>query len=436
MPSRKSGDELSEQIAGIESDIKRAKDGHELSVALEDLDQAELALSDARDRCGAAVAGALLTKWVRTVAIERSRPQVFRRASDLLVRFTRGTLTLELDDHPKQPTFLARQGSGPARQVQELSVGERVQLLMAVRMAFLEQDEPARLPILMDEILGTSDDGRAGVIIDTVLEIAREGRQVFYFTAQHDEVGKWVARLQDSGIAYDVIDLAQVRHQSLPTIEPLEIAAPDSPAPIAPDDMSHEEYGRALGVPTIDPTADDLGSLHLWHVLDDVDLLHQLLCRRIVFWSQLRALLRHGGVGLVDTSGAQYERASVAARAVDTACRAWRIGRGRPVDREVLLDADCVSDKFVDVLAALAQENDGDAATLLQKLEAGGVRYWRSDKTDQLREFLRERGYLSDDGQLSPDDIRVRVMASVADEIRDGLITQSYVDRLIQVLPP
>ena len=64
--------------------------------------------------------------------------------------------------------------------------------MAAVRVAFLEQDESARLPLLLDETLGTSDDGRAGAIIDSVIEIAREGRQVFYFTAQHDEVGKWV----------------------------------------------------------------------------------------------------------------------------------------------------------------------------------------------------------------------------------------------------
>ena len=44
-----------------------------------------------------------------------------------------------------------------------MSVGERVQLLLAVRIAFLEQDERTRVPLLLDEVLGTSDDARAGI---------------------------------------------------------------------------------------------------------------------------------------------------------------------------------------------------------------------------------------------------------------------------------
>jgi len=283
--------------------------------------------------------------------------------------------------------------------------------------------------------LGTSDDGRAGVIIDTVLQIAREGRQVFYFTAQHDEVGKWVARLNESDIEYTVIDLAQVRHRGFTVVDPLKITAPDTPVPLAPDDMNHEEYGRALGVPNIDPTDENLNGLHLWHVVDDVKLLHQLLCRQITMWGQLQTLLEHGGAGLVGTDTAEFGRSVVAAKAVEAACRAWRVGRCGPVDRRALLDADCVSDKFVDGLVALAEEYDGDAEKLLDTLDAGGVKYWRSENTDRLREHLRERGHLSDDRPLSSDEIRVRVMATVAGELRDGHISQSYVDQLVRMLP-
>ena len=66
--------------------------------------------------------------------------------------------------------------------------------------------------MVLDEALGNSDERRAEAIIDAALTLARSGRQVFYLTAQHDEVGKWLTVL-DRGDAppHRLIDLAEVR---------------------------------------------------------------------------------------------------------------------------------------------------------------------------------------------------------------------------------
>lgn len=428
-------DELSEGIAKIERDIEAAKAGHELSVALEGRDDAEAALADARDRSAAAVTGALLARWVRDVAVERSRPQVFRRANELLARFTRGSLQLELDDRASPPAFLARHGSGVARSVDRLSMGERVQLLMAVRIAFLEQDEHTRLPLLLDEALGNSDDGRAGVIIDTVIEVARQGRQIFYFTAQRDEVGKWVTRLKDAGMDHKVIDLTQVRRLSVANDAPLEIAAIEVSPPPAPEGMNHERYGRVLGVSTINPQVEHIDGLHLWHIVEDVELLHQLLCCQIATWSQLRTLLDHGGAGIIDANDRQRKRILATARAVEAACRAWRIGRGKSVDRSALVDAGCVSDAFIDELTALAKASNGDAENLLSSLEAGDVKYWRAENTERLREYFVEQGFLSNETPQSIDEIRACTLTAIAEALRTGDIDEAVIQRIIISLP-
>jgi DNA repair exonuclease SbcCD ATPase subunit len=428
-------DALSEQIAGIERDIETAKAGHELSEALEANDVAVAALADVRHDHGCSVTGSLLTNWVRTIAVERSRPMVFRRANELLIRFTGGTLKLEIDDHASPPAFLARRGARPARPVDELSVGERVQLLMAIRLAFLEQDESTQLPLLLDETLGTSDDSRAGLIIDTVIEIARSGRQVFYFTAQQDEVGKWIARLNESGTPHKVIDLAELRHLTAASAAPLHIAAVDAFQAPCPDGATHEEYAGVLGVPNIDPTDESLDALHLWHIIDDVDLLHKLLNRRITCWGQLRTLLHHDGAGIVDAVDGQFIRAKSTVKAVDAACVAWRIGRGKSVDRHVLQDSGCVSDTFLNSLADLAKSLDGDAQAMINALERGDVSRWRSANTDALRDYFVEQGYLTTDEQLSVGEIRTRALASVADEIRREEIQQAVIDRMIAQLP-
>lgn len=424
-------DSLSERIAEIEGTVQRAKSGYELSDLLSERDAAESALEDGREQNGATVTGALLTKWVRTVAIESSRPKVFDRARELLVKLTGGKLLLELHDHVSPPVFRARSGPGPAQPVEHLSIGERVQLLIAVRLAFLEQDEPAQLPLLLDEALGTSDDGRAGEIIDTIIEIAREGRQVFYFTAQHDEVGKWTARLEESGVPHEVIDLAEVRKLGATESAPLDITSIELPEPIAPVGMSHAKYGVALGVPEIDPAADDVAGLHLWHVINDVDRLHALLRHRITSWGQLRTLQQYGGKGLVEDGESTFEKASVAAKAIDVACRAWRTGRGRHVDRRALQDSGAVSDNFIHEISELTRRLGGDGEAIVDALVNGEVAGWRKKSTASLRAFFESEGFLTSDEPLSAEDIRVRVQAAVADELRDGSLPGSFIDRVV-----
>ena len=70
-----------------------------------------------------------------------------------------------------------------------------------------------KVPLILDETLGNSDERRAQEIIDAAMEICRDGRQVFYFTAQQDEVSKWRQFLASSDdVPHQLIDLAEVRN--------------------------------------------------------------------------------------------------------------------------------------------------------------------------------------------------------------------------------
>lgn len=427
-------DELRETIWHIEKNIEAAKGGHELTEALENRDDARNVLAAAREENGRASVGSLLTDWVRREAVERSRPKVFKRANELFVRFTRGTLSLEMDDDASPPAFVARRGNLPCQSLDELSDGERIQLMTAVRLAFLEQDESKRLPLLVDEVLGTSDDGRSGVLIDTMIDIARQGRQVFYCTAQHDEIGKWKARLKEVEVPFRIIDLGVIRRGVTHRTEPLEIAAFRTPDPPNPTSMSYQEYGTVLGVPPIDPTADSIDGVHLWHVLDDPRLIFDLLRKDISTWGQLETLIEHGGAGLVQVRSGAFDRALASARAIEAACEAWKIGRGRPVDRAVLLDSACVSDRFIDEVTDLARKFDGDGTRILRALDEREVGNWRTDNTEKLREYFEDEGYLSMQPPLSLQDVRVRTVASVAEELESGVIEIETVERIMAEL--
>jgi uncharacterized protein YhaN len=85
-----------------------------------------------------------------------------------------------------------------------LSTGTKIQLMMAVRLAFIEESEQGvMLPILADELLANSDDERSAAMIGALCEISRAGRQVFYFTAQEDEVQRWEEWVSSHGKARD-----------------------------------------------------------------------------------------------------------------------------------------------------------------------------------------------------------------------------------------
>ena len=243
------------------------------------------------------------------------------------------------------------------------------------------------------------------------------------------------ARLVEAGIVHKVIDLAQVRALSSAAASPLRINPLDIPIPPAPNGMSREEYGRALHVPGINPADEQLDTLHLWHLLDDLDLLHRLLRHQVTNWGRLRTLLEYGGAGLVDADHDAFPRVAAAARAVKTACDAWRIGQGKPVDRQALLQSDLVTETFIDDLTALARDNHGDAQRILDALDAKEVKGWRIANTPRLREYFEEQGFLSKNSPLTSDEIRLRVLAATAHDIRQGLLTSAWIDRLLCQLP-
>ncbi|MEZ4498053.1 MAG: hypothetical protein R2845_15055 [Thermomicrobiales bacterium] len=130
-----------------------------------------------------------MSQGMRTCQALQSAPRSFLKA------FTKGRYALRMGSG-RTPEFTAWDTHISREQpLDQLSGGTRVQLLIAVRMAFIERFEAeACLPVIFDETLANADDIRADALIDATLQIAADGRQVFYFTAQLDEVDKWRSR--------------------------------------------------------------------------------------------------------------------------------------------------------------------------------------------------------------------------------------------------
>jgi hypothetical protein len=408
--------ELAERIVGIEARLEQARQKHDVEDALAQLAEVEAELADRRDADVEAEVGAVLVEWLSERAADHNRPAVFHRARDLFGLISRGRYRLDMDDADEAAFRAFDTTTHRGHALDELSSGTRLQLLLAVRLAFVEtQETGAALPLLLDEVLANCDDDRASAIIDAALAIARAGRQIFYFTAQADELAKWQARLQaHDDIAWCVRGILDASAADLPAIDWPHADRDEVPAP---EGMDHAAYGRALRVPPFDPWVDGVGGLHLWYVIDDVDALHQLLRMGVRQWGQLDYLAAVGGESALP--GGMRDVVVEDARRVAALCdrfrQLWRQGRGRPVDRAALAESGAISDTFLDRVAELCDELDGDGEALVEALAAGRVPRFRTAQADELRAFLLERGYVVDEEPLAPEQIRIMLAAEAGD---------------------
>lgn len=425
-------DALQREITTIETRIADAKAGHRIAEALAALDTARDALRVERDESEAAVVGAALADFIQEQTRQQQRPAVLGRASALLERITRGAFRLEVDlagdDGPAFRAIDTVEGIG--RSLDELSSGTRVQLLLAVRVAFVEQQEAGvRLPLLLDEVLANSDDERAAAIIDAMLTIAAEGRQVFYFTAQPDEVGKWLGRMDERGdVAHATFDLAEIRSLETPT--EITIARPTRATVPAPQGQDYDEYARTIGVPRIDPYG-DVGAVHVWYVLDDVDLLHRMLELGITQWGPLRTLLSEKAVPGVEDVDDVRARAEAAAQVIEQLCEDWRAGHGRPLDRAALIASAAVSDVYLEKVAALSEALEGDAQRVLAALRDGQVKGFRKSAIAKLEEYCEEVGHTPTGPTRSGEDMKLRAIAAGRSALDAGWLTEHDIERIL-----
>ena len=429
-------EQINLQIGGIETEISNAKRASDLEAALaEEADCAD-ALRRQRDVDYDLVAGHVLADFLARRERDRERPAVFKRAQKLFVDITHGHFRLDIDesDPPAFRAFDTRQQRGLA--LDELSSGTRLQLLLAVKLAFIERQERGpKLPLILDETLANSDERRAHQIIDAAIEVCRDGRQVFYLTAQYDEVGKWKQILaeQDS-VPSKLVNLAELRGlEDAECTIPVDTAPPPTPDIPSAHDCTWLEFGQRLRVPAYDLRA-ECGQLHLWYLVDDSPALHQLLKQGITSWGQLQTLVQYGSAGSFGRESPVYHRAEACVRMLESVARYWRIGRGRPVDRQVLIESGAVSDKFIDRVSDLADSLAGDAQTLLAALDCGEIKGFRGDKRNDLAEYLSNTGHLDEREPMAIDQIRQQVRAVVFADLEQGLIDTEQFEHLLAVV--
>lgn len=427
------------QLVTLEQRVAVAKAAHDVEAALAQREAVAAELLDKFDQHAGAEVGAALVDFIQGYTRDRARPAVFARARTLLAQVTRGRYRLDFDDDADgKPAFRAfDEVDGVGRSLDELSSATRVQLLLAVRLAFVEeQEQGVRLPLFLDELLANSDDVRGTALMEMIVTWVRQGRQVFYFTAQRDEVVRWQALLaREAGVPHAFIDLAAARHDAEQTLTlPPDMASVVVAEVLPPEGRDVAAYRSLLNVPPVDPRQPG-GAVHVAHVIDDALVLHALLSAGIERVGQLRSMAEAGSLEAFGLDVQRQRRALGVAAVIEAACDAWRVGRGRRIERAALLAADVLTPAVRDEILALVDALDGDAAAVMEALAPGSprrVKGLRQPTCEAFENYLLEHGYLDRAPAATPVDIRSAALQAAAPYWADHTLQPADVNTILR----
>lgn len=429
-------EEIQGRISSIEAEIRHAKQGSVLEVAVAREEDALNDLRESQDRDYRNAAGWNVFDFIQGRNRDINEPAVFSTADEYFSLFTAGTYRLRLDGGV--PEFSAEETSTRRLlQLDELSSGTRVQMLLAVRLAFIEtMEQGPQFPIILDETLGNTDDLRATAIISAVTDIARRGRQVIYFTAQHDEISKWNTCLNGSGVVppSKTFDLGHIRGRVDEAVLSSFTWDPTMFMPISiPDGVDYNSLRDLLGVPPVDFWAKHIGAVDLWYLIPDVLVLTKLRSRGIKQWGQyetLHEMRRLEGIWTPEV----HDRALARALVIETVSQLWRHGRSKPVTKDCLRESDLITPAFRDRVAECAQKHSWNGRALISALRRSEVSRFKANITDELEEYLRAQGCISEQEPWPNAVIRAGVLSAADASISRGVICEHEIDALLTSL--
>ncbi len=172
-----------------------------------------------------------------------------------------------------------------------------------------------------------------------------------------------------------------------------------------------------LGVPAFDP-AQGADWQHLYYLTwDDSALLHRCLSAGIEHVGQWRMLCKQDSLTSRDivAEHAVAEQLDARAMVLEEYCLAWQEGRGRQVPWEVIEASGAVSNTFLERVAELIDELDGDGGELVRILKTRGdprVQGFRTASADALEKALIEGGFIDDREVLGESDVLTRVLST------------------------
>lgn len=415
---------LFEEIKEIEAEINQIKGGNSLENALTKREEALDKVEEVYHATIQKMTGNLIIDNLKNNDESYSKSDIMKRADELFSKFTNHNYQLILGQDEKSSVFRAfdiKEKRGLS--LDELSSGTRVQLILAVRLAYLEsQENDIKLPLIADELLANTDDIRMPAIIETLLKISEDGRQIFYFTAQQDEVSKWknIIKQSNSNVKLEKFQLEEEKTKQFLN-EGNSLTFKDKSIIVeipSPKNLSREAYKNKLKFDEFNILHDAVSSIHLWYLIEDLEVLYNCLTQRINTWGQLASYLKFGNIeGLTNNT---IEGLKQKIQLLTFYQELEKIGKEKKIDREILENSGAVSESFIDTVSEFLKSINNSPSKLIKGLSEKKVSGFRENKAIELEEYLLENDFLPAQLPLSANEIANRL---------NGKINQMQMDR-------
>jgi exonuclease SbcC len=421
------------QLSDLQKEIEGALNGDTIQTLTAQQEIAQGQLSDQRDKDAQKAVGRALLQWLNGKVSRDSTPGVLKGARKRFLQFTQDRYSLEVSDGG----FVALDHQdGRRRSLDQLSDGTRIQLLLATRLAFLEEAEGQgpKLPLFLDEVLSTTDPERFDQIGRCVLQLVEEGRQVFYATADKAEVVQWhrlCAAVEAPLPKVFHMDEAAVRIPWPDTVAlsaTVRVRAPD------PTGSTTRDYAAQLGVSLPGPRT----SFGNWPL---ILLMHDDLNAAAACWNDglervgpFRARHHHGVPLPINFE--QTARVLARADLLDAVLELRKIGRGEVVTwADVKASGAITPTRRAEMAACLEVHHDDAVAYLAAVRNIGNM---TKKKAQQLEDYFLHQHIIDPQAVLDLDDLAEQALIRVTEHLQAGTMdagdVRSFVDWVNDVL--
>ncbi len=374
-------EETRETLGGLKTLLETLMFGSDLALAQLEQSEATSELEAFREEQVMAMMITSLASELKEESEQRFQPQVLTHASEWLSRITNHRYALLANN---QGFFAKDSLLAKTFTLDELSSGTRIQLLFSIRMAFIsmqEESSDVHLPIFLDELLANSDDERALAIAEAIGKIA-EQRQVFYFTAQRDEVEKLKTIATSAVTEIPLGEMSTAYKAAMHPLKPVTFETAQVPLPVE----DYQEYAHLLSV--AGPSLwEPIESLHSWHLLNDSEALYHYLQKGWRHVGQLASALSLANPVLL-------ERIKMLKKAQELAQRGrCRILQIQDLD-DPALGLKRSAQYWNQIEEAIGQGITGNA--LLEAVEEKRIQRFSEANQEILSNWLSEHGFASE----------------------------------------
>ncbi len=285
-----------------------------------------------------------------------------------------------------------------------------------MRLAYIESLEAGgvKLPIMADELLATTDDARARAIIEALCEISKDSRQIFYFTARPDEVGKWSTYLNGrNDINHKVIYMNETPGD--PYISAYQHPAINihDPATTVPEPVGRNvsDYRGILNIPSFNPITHNPTQLHIARLINDTGLVYRCLRSGLTTWGLLSSYTQHNG-RLEGLSDEIIREMNQKITLLEYYLELFRTGLPGLIDWEVIKESDAITRNFEADARNLLEKTTGDPVRFMEELSK--LPGFQTRMKEKMKTYLSDKGYLPEDERLSEEEVKIRLQARIS----------------------